>query len=172
MDFAAIIAEILDGYELSARGFHGVVHWARVMENGLKLAETTGADPTIVSLFALFHDSRRENDGHDRGHGLRGADLAKSLRGKCFELSDADFKLLYRACERHTEGREDPSATVLTCWDADRLDLGRVNIRPDPKYLCTKAARTLDMIEWADRRARTNHEPAFVTDVWRVPLDA
>jgi uncharacterized protein len=65
MDTGAIIAEILRGYELRPRGFHGVVHWARLLENGLKLAEATGADRTIVPLFALFHDSRRVNDGSD-----------------------------------------------------------------------------------------------------------
>jgi uncharacterized protein len=43
--------------------------------------------------------------------------------------------------------------TVLTCWDADRLDLGRVGIRPDPTYLCTAAARDTDMLTWSYRRS-------------------
>lgn len=172
MNEAAIVAEILVDYVLPPRGFHGVVHWARVMENGLKLAEITGADPTIVRLFALFHDSRRENDGSDWGHGLRGAQLARKLRSRCFEISDADFELLFRACEWHTEGRDDPSVTVRTCWDADRLDLGRVGIRPDPRYLCTDAAREPQMIAWADRRARIEYEPEFVIAKWQIPHDS
>jgi uncharacterized protein len=171
MDTGAIIAEILRGYELRPRGFHGVVHWARVLENGLKLAEATGADRTIVSLFALFHDSRRVNDGSDWGHGWRGAELAKSLRGSIFELNDADFELLYRACEWHTEGVTDPSATVCTCWDADRLDLGRVGIRPNPKYLCTEAARSPEILAWADKRARMDYEPSIVIEQWGIPLE-
>jgi uncharacterized protein len=171
MDTAAIIREILTGYALHPRGFHGVVHWARVMENGQKLAETTGADPTVVTLFALFHDARRVNDGSDWGHGLRGAKLARQLRGKVFELPDAEFELLYRACERHTEGRTDPDVTVRTCWDSDRLDLGRVGITPDPKYLCTAAAQSREMIAWADRRSRTDYEPPFVIEQWGIPLD-
>jgi uncharacterized protein len=171
MDTAAIIREILPGYALHPRGFHGVVHWARVMENGLKLAEQTGADPTVVTLFALFHDSRRVNDGSDWGHGLRGAKLARQLRGKAFELSDSDFELLYRACEWHTEGKADQDVTVLTCWDSDRLDLGRVGIRPDPKYLGTAAGRSREMIAWADNRARTDHEPPIVIEQWGIPLD-
>lgn len=171
MDTAAIIAEILKGYALHPRGFHGVTHWARVMENGLKLSEATGADRAVVTLFALFHDSRRENDGSDWGHGLRGAQLAKRLRGSAFELDDESFELLFHACEWHTEGKTDPNVTVATCWDSDRLDLGRVGIRPDPKYLCTKAARLPAMIEWADRRARIEFEPAYVIELWGIPID-
>jgi uncharacterized protein len=163
---SVILSEILEGYALDPLGFHGVVHWARVMENGLKLATMNGADPAIVTLFALFHDSRRENDGSDYGHGLRGAQLAERLRGKSFELNDADFELLYRACEWHTEGTTDPDITVRTCWDADRLDLGRVGIMPEPKYLCTPEARSHKMIRWADKRARSEFVPAIVTEQW------
>src|SRR5262245_19305144 len=118
MNLTAIVAEILRGYALPARGFHGVVHWARVLENGLRLAESTGANAAVVQLFAVFHDSRRENEGTDPAHGRRGANLAAELRGRLFELPDADFELLYRACEWHTEGRTDPDLTVQTCWDA------------------------------------------------------
>lgn len=171
MDTAAIIREILHGYALPPRGFHGVVHWARVLENGLRLADENGAVPDVVTLFALFHDARRQSDGHDWGHGLRGAKLAKRLRGRAFELNDADFELLYRACEHHTEGRFDESVTVCTCWDADRLDLGRVGITPDPKYLCTPEGRSPQVIRWADKRAKTDYEPPFVQEQWGIPLD-
>jgi uncharacterized protein len=43
--------------------------------------------------------------------------------------------------------------TVQTCWDADRLDLGRVGKHPHPRYLCTPAARDREVIEWAYRRS-------------------
>ncbi|MFZ2726177.1 MAG: hypothetical protein WAX77_08010 [Methylococcaceae bacterium] len=39
--------------------------------------------------------------------------------------------------------------TILTCWDADRLDLGRVAIMPNPEYLCTDIAKQKDIIQWA-----------------------
>jgi uncharacterized protein len=165
---AAIVAEILTDYALPPWGFHGVVHWARVLENGLKLAAVTGADRDVVTLFALFHDSRRENDGCDPDHGRRGADLAARLRGRLFDLPDAGFALLYRACERHTDALTDPDVTVQTCFDADRLDLGRVGIVPNPKYLCTAAARTPAVIEWAHARAVAYHEPDLVA-AWGVP---
>jgi uncharacterized protein len=169
MNLTDLVAEILEGYSLPERGFHGVVHWARVLENGLKLAESTGANADVLRLFAVFHDSRRENDGSDPDHGRRGADLAATLRGRLFNLPDAEFDILYRACEWHTEGRSDPDMTVLTCWDADRLDLGRVGILPSPKYLCTKAAKSPNVIDWAHTRSIQGYEPDFVTKMWRVP---
>ena len=169
IDTVTIVAEILNGYALNPRGLHGVVHWARVMENGWRLAEITGADPDIVTLFALFHDSRRLNDGSDWGHGLRGANLAKRLHGSYFELDDTRFDLLYRACERHTEGTTDLDITVSTCWDSDRLDLGRVGIEPDLKYLCTDAARFHAILRWANKRATSDYEPAIVI-AWNVPM--
>lgn len=168
MDTARIVAEILKGYAMSPWGYHGVVHWARVLENGLKLAERTGADRDVVTLFALFHDSRRVDDGDDYGHGGRGAELAAELRGVVFDIPDPQFEWLYRACQLHTGGRTDDSITVLTCWDADRLDLGRVGIVPNPKYLCTDAGRDFAVIDWAHTRAVTEHRPAIV-DTWNIP---
>lgn len=168
MNLATIVTEILAGYALPARSFHGIVHWARVLENGLKLAESTGANSEVVKLFAVFHDSRRVNDGTDDGHGRRGAELVAQLRGRLFEMPDHDFAILYRACEWHTTGRTDPDVTVQTCWDADRLDLGRVGIMPSPKYLCTAAAKVPAMIDWAHTRAIREYEPDFVTADWHI----
>lgn len=85
-----------------------------------------------------------------------------------FDLPDDRFDLLYRASERHTGGRTDDSVTVLTCWDADRLDLGRVGIVPNPKYLGTKAARDPATIDWAHARAVAEVRPAVV-GTWAIP---
>ncbi|MBB5033033.1 HD domain-containing protein [Prosthecobacter vanneervenii] len=67
---------------------HGPDHWRRVERNGCILAARTGAKVHVVRLFALFHDSRRENEGWDPGHGERGADFADTFRGHLFDLSD------------------------------------------------------------------------------------
>jgi uncharacterized protein len=72
IDERAIIAEVLRGYALDTDGIHGVAHWARVMENGLRVAGETGADFEVVRLFALLHDSRRLSDGGDPEHGRFG----------------------------------------------------------------------------------------------------
>jgi uncharacterized protein len=50
--------------------------------------------------------------------------------------------LLGFACEEHTNGGVAPDPTVGACWDADRLNLWRVGIRPDPRLLTTGAARS------------------------------
>lgn len=160
---------ILRGYRLPLNGFHGVVHWARVLENGLALAEQTGAKTAVVELFAVFHDSRRVNEGWDAGHGRRGADLAAEMCNE-FELSDAEFDLLYTACSDHTEGYTEANVTIQTCWDADRLDLGRVGMRPERQYLCTPAAKHPDMIRWADGRASMAFVPELVTTGWNLRL--
>jgi uncharacterized protein len=107
------------------------------------------ADPALVFLFALFHDSMRLNDDHDPLHGPRGAQLARELRGEVFDLEDEEMDLLSFACEEHTNGGLGPDPTVGGCWDADRLNLWRVGIRPNPRWLSTGAARSEERIMWA-----------------------
>jgi uncharacterized protein len=141
-------------FALHWKGIHGVSHWVRVRENGLLLAERTGARTNVIELFALFHDSRRENDELDPGHGERGAAFAKSLAGSMFDLDPRDLELLMEACRGHSDGLTRGDITVLTCWDADRLDLGRIGIQPDPLRLCTKAAREPHILERAIRRSQ------------------
>ena len=41
----------------------------------------------------------------------------------------------------------------MACWDADRLDLLRVGIVPDPRRLCTPFARLEETIDGACKRA-------------------
>ena len=166
-----IIDTVLEEYPLPWHGTHGVGHWARVLENGLRLARETNAKIEVVQLFAIFHDARRINENVDEGHGKRGANLAKSLRGKCFTLSDRDFELLYIACADHTEGKTDSDITVQTCWDADRLDLGRVRIMPEQTKLCTMAAKDQKILKWADGRACFEIVPELVKIEWGIDID-
>lgn len=172
MDFKSLVQHILADYALTIDGDHGVSHWARVLENGLKVAEKSGANTDVVRLFAVFHDSRRESEFGDPDHGQRGADLAAEFRGVHFELDDAAFNLLYRACVGHTHERTHPDVTIQTCWDADRLDLGRVGITPHPSRLCTNVAKTKRIISWASGRANFRVVPEFVKFEWGIDLDA
>jgi uncharacterized protein len=165
---AELIKAIRHGYSLEWRGIHGVAHWARVLENGLRLASLTGARLQVVRLFAVFHDSRRLNEGHDPDHGRRGADFAAKLRGALFQLPDEEFELLRIACADHTGRGTVGDVTVQTCWDADRLDLGRVRIRPQPKYLCTNAARDPDILSWAYQRSIANVVPKNLINEWKA----
>jgi uncharacterized protein len=138
----ALVDRVIDSIVSRTHGIHGLPHWLRVEGHGLDLAAAEGGDVAVVSLFALFHDSRRVHDGDDRGHGGRGAGLARELRGEgLFELSDGQFELLVYACENHTDVVYCDHPTVACCWDADRLDLTRIGVDPDPKRLNTATAR-------------------------------
>ncbi len=163
-----ILRRILEDYALRWDGTHGVGHWARVLENGLRLAKDTGANIEVVQLFAIFHDSCRVSEGYDDGHGERGGDLALALRGEWFDLADDEFDLLYEACAGHTDGKTEADITIQTCWDADRLDLGRVGILPAPQKLCTPIAKSREIIRWADGRACFEVVPDFVVGDWGI----
>lgn len=142
-----------DQFAIDWKGIHGLSHWLRVRDNGLRLAGLTGARRDVVELFALFHDSKRLNDRRDPQHGERGASFAQSLVGSLFELDPEGLELLMAACRGHTDGLTVGDPTVITCWDADRLDLGRIGVKPDPARLCTEAAKEPAMLEWAYARS-------------------
>jgi uncharacterized protein len=134
------------GTHAGSSAIHGFSHWVRVERNGLYIARRTGASQVVVSLFALFHDSRRENDGMgDKEHGLRAAELVLSMRRALSFLSEEDFERLRFACEHHTHQVHHDDPTVGTCWDADRLELGRVGIEPEPGYFNTTPA--IELVE-------------------------
>ena len=162
-----LIQTILNEYQLHWKGVHGIAHWARVLENGLRLASCTGARIPVVALFAVFHDSRRTNENKDPGHGRRGADFARRLNGKAFHLPYEDLHLLETACSYHTHTIPSDDITVQTCWDADRLDLGRVGIVPDPKYLFTNVAKQPELLNWAYERSRLRYEPK-ICKAWSI----
>ena len=153
-----VMAKILSGYSLPVMGIHGVPHWGRVLETGLRLAARTGADSVVVTLFAVFHDARRRNEGTDPDHGRRGAELASQLR-PMLPVTDAQFAQLAHACTQHTDGLTEGDPTVQTCWDSDRLDLWRVGITPHDPWLCTDAAREADIREWSRDRSIDDHLP-------------
>lgn len=154
-----LLTEIRHHYRLNWHGPHGVVHWNRVYENGMKLAEQDGVIVKIVQLFSVFHDSQRKNENLDKNHGKRGAELAVKLRSLC-PLDEREFKLLTTACSLHTSARDHEDITVQACFDSDRLDLGRVGIMPDADYLCTPMAKTAETIKWGLERSRIRELPA------------
>jgi uncharacterized protein len=170
LDIPRVLRAVLQDYALPWNGDHGIAHWARVLEIGEKLTEMTGARLEVVRLFAVLHDSKRLNENTDPDHGPRAAEFARTLRGTAFVLDDDDFERLHRACFGHTHERTHPDVTIQTCWDSDRLDLGRVGIFPDPYYLSTNAARNPEMIRWADGRARMEYVPELVVRDWKIDL--
>lgn len=160
MDLPEIItSELIDylkkTYLLNWNGVHGWAHWVRVYENGMRLAKQNGASETIVALFAFTHDMARDSEGWDTTHGPRAAERIRTeLQGKFFTLPPEDLALLTQAVAQHTRGLLQADITVQTCWDADRLDLGRVGIHPDPARMCTSEASDPATIRWAYERSR------------------
>lgn len=129
-------------FRLDWQGIHGAGHWARVRSHGLYLAALTGADIAVVEWFAVLHDSQRRHDGRDDAHGLRAADHARELhRRGDLPLDGRPMELLCHALAWHSAGCIEADVTVQVCWDADRLDLGRVGVTPHPSRLCTGAAK-------------------------------
>jgi uncharacterized protein len=169
LDLKPIVQAILKKYTLPLEGIHGIAHWARVLETGVRLSRVTGANIEVVQLFSVFHDSRRETELIDPSHGIRGARFAAKLRGKMFNLNDDDFDLLFVACAGHTDRPTDEDPTVQTCWDADRLDLGRVGIKPDPLWLGEATVdEHSDIIHWADERATFHTTPEWIQRDWEI----
>lgn len=158
LSFDHRVALVLANFTLPISSIHGPIHWARVMENGLRLAPLTGADPVVVSLFAIFHDSCRLNDGGDVFHGPR---AAKWVKGIDLGITSSQKGLLIDACAGHTNKLHSVDVTVGTCWDADRLDIGRVGAVVDPRYMSTQAARDPAILAWAQERSEYGRVPDF-----------
>jgi uncharacterized protein len=120
----------------------GPSHWHRVASFGAQLCRATpGADLRVVSLFAVLHDAQRYTDGRDPEHGRRAAELALDLQGVLFKVTDERLNLLVEAIAKHADGLVTEDPTIACCWDADRLDLPRCGIQPNPALLSTPAAR-------------------------------
>lgn len=166
VDLIQFLAPIAQQYRLDPAHTHGLSHWARVLENGLRLAELEGGDTAVIHLFAIFHDACRRNQSIDPGHGTRGAALAETLLGDLRVVTRQQLDLLVEACRDHTDGKTAADLTVQICWDSDRLDLARVAIMPNPAYLCTGAARSASILSWANQRAQANFTPPYVVDHW------
>ena len=164
-----LVERIKSDTSIWASDIHGVSHWVRVEENGLMLADVTGADRSIVTYFAYIHDCQRWSEDDDPEHGPRAAVYAKNNRN-LIDLNDDQFQKLLKACEDHTyampSDHESIDPTLATCWDADRLDLGRVGITPRPELLCTAAARAPSEIEGATQRAVAETVPSLVYEEW------
>jgi uncharacterized protein len=147
------IAFARNRFRLDWSGIHGASHWSRVRHNGLLLAEHYNVDNAVIQWFAFLHDLERRDDWTDPLHGHRAATLAAEINADFMGLSGTQLGLLQAACRGHSSGQTQADATVMVCWDADRLDLGRVGIYPDPQYLCTSFSRQAQVISGAHDRS-------------------
>jgi len=165
-NFRVLLRTVISQYRLPLNGTHGMAHWGRVLENGRRLSSLTGAALEIVELFSIFHDSQRRRESGDHGHGPRAAAFISSIRDT-IDLPNDALSLLVEACECHTRGAAiGANITVLTCLDADRLDIPRVGIAIRPDLLYTAAAKDPDVLGWASTRAKRRVIPWIVRNEW------
>jgi uncharacterized protein len=142
-DNAELVNLISGQFKLDIDGDLGISHWRKVLEIGNYLAEETKADIKVVNLFAYLHDAKKENDAYDPEHGRNAGVFVKELFAKnILSLSTEQLDKLVFACQYHADGIvESNDITIQTCWDADRLDLWRVGVMPDKKFLNTDFAK-------------------------------
>jgi uncharacterized protein len=149
-DRKGLLDEVLAQFRISTDGVHGPSHWARVRHHGLAVGALAGADLLVVELFAFLHDSQRRNEFEDELHGERAAEYAASMNHRYFDLQDTQLDKLVNAIRFHSAGDVHQCSTIQTCWDADRLDLGRVGIKPAARYLSQVAAKHIHTAyEWS-----------------------
>jgi len=141
-------------FVLDINGVHGIPHWSRVRLNALMLAKETGADTEVIEYFSFLHDIARLSEDGDPSHGPRAVNLIKARLWKHLYLNDDQMEILFYAIAGHSEGLTSDDATVATCWDADRMDLNRIGIEPNPELLSTISARNPNNIMLANVRAK------------------
>ena len=132
-------------FKLDINGIHGLPHWQRVKRNAHWIAEEMRESPDleVCDLFSFLHDSCRLSETADNDHGDRAANLAIELHGSYFDIGAERLALLTEALTIHNEQLLHPDLTIKVCIDADRLDLGRIGVTPDRRFLNTIAARNL-----------------------------
>lgn len=139
----ALLQQVLDQFKLDMDGHHGPSHWARVRVHALEVGRIRGADLLVIELFAFLHDSQRYSEGTDLQHGQRAAEYAASLNHSHFSLTGSQLDKLCHAIRYHSGGSIHTCETIQSCWDGDRLDLGRVGIKPHKNYLSPEAAKLI-----------------------------
>ncbi len=147
----AVLDYINNHLELHTNGLHGFSHWERVERLGEFISSTNDADQEVLKLFAYTHDLGRLNDGTDPEHGLRSAKIVEDLyKRRIIKLTPEQYQKLFYACANHMVTlAHSNDVTIQACWDADRLDLWRADIEPDPQYLYTEVAKKSATIIWA-----------------------
>jgi len=163
-DRTGLIAEVRSQFGIDLHGVHGAAHWARVKHHGLTIGKLRKADLLVIELFAFLHDSQRMNEDTDAGHGARAVHYIRSINGQYFDLDAGQLDALCEAVADHSDGKLHNDPTIQTCWDADRLDLGRVGIKPAQRYLSVHAhpliARAYSMsVDPRYRENFTSEEP-------------
>ncbi len=152
-------------FQLADSPIHSTAHCERVLLYALLIGAVELGDDsralTILAHASIFHDTRREDEGKDTGHGARAAAFYEEFCKTHQELTFLpEAACLMRWHDRHDERGEeairvafpDSADAVLHLYkifkDSDALDrwrLGRWGLNPD--YLRTD--RALALVDFA-----------------------
>lgn len=148
---------------------HGPHHWFRVIDIGLRLCEQMPeVDRDVIIAFGLLHDSARTHDQYCEKHGPDSLLVINKLR-HLIPLDATQMLHVMIACCNHTSASNFDfpihEPTLHVCFDSDRLDLWRVGIVPDNRYLFTDAAKLPEIHEWANANGEHWTIPAWANDL-------
>jgi uncharacterized protein len=147
--YDTLLPRVLEHFRLPADSLHGPQHWHCVARVGARVVERTpGADLQVLRAFALLHDVGRFSDSHDPEHGKRGRVIAEHFL-PALSLDEGQAARLLEAIENHADGLTSPDPVIGACWDADRLDLGRVGTLARLQLMSTAAGRDAHLQRWA-----------------------
>ncbi len=170
-----VVFDVLEQYRFDLmESEHAVLHWGRVIENGFWLAERNGADKSVIVAFGIFHDCRRENEFEDPEHGPRGGEFLRA-NGDRINISTDALNKAVKACEGHTHILHTDDIDIATCWDADRLDLMRVGIYPELKYLNNTSLIDDEVLFSRSQPAMFNQASQWIVDIlndFQIHIDA
>lgn len=140
-DLRKLVGHVAENWVLGE--LHGLKHWKQVHANVLRLCTVNeGVNIDIAVAFAYLHDSCRRYNGRDLMHGERAVDNVLSIRHSILrEFSDDEIRMLCEACKFHSQKIKTGNITIDTCFDADRLDLIRVDIEPVVEKMATDGGR-------------------------------
>ena len=140
-----------DLFDASVRGLglrvatSGTKSWFMMRRfNGRMLRTTFGRYPEVpLAIARLKAPDVLADMADEQTAGQRRRDLFRVVLDEWLKKDQAKNKSVHQV-----------KVTIQVCWDADRLDLGRVGIRPSYHKLCTATAKSPFVMEAAFKRSQ------------------
>ncbi len=152
-EYDTLLKALKENFSLKDSDYHNIKHWNRVYKISKFLSTHYNIKSKVFKYFALFHDIGRTDETNNYEHGDDGRNLALKYR-KYIDLNDDDFERLIYACKWHTKpldinNKLYKDKVVKICWDSDRLDLVRLNIKINKDKLFNKFSKSDECLEFA-----------------------
>lgn len=154
-EYNNLLERLDDNFCLKDSDYHNKKHWNRVFKLSKYIRELNGIESNIFKYFAMFHDVGRTDEDYNQNHGENGSKLAIKYR-KYINLTDEEFEKLIFACKWHTKPLDTTNKffkdkIINICWDADKLDLVRLNIKINKEKLLNNYSKLDSTIDFAKK---------------------